>query len=292
MASLACPVCDLILRVDTPACTALVAKPARRLWPEKPVGSIFAAATRSLTISDTASPDSRSAAMRPCRSTGRKMGPTSIPETASQRSRARTGQWRVRPKGSTHLAPRAFLVGLGAPERDDDPLPHALDVVAVEAHDFRAPEPAREADQEQRPIPHVLHALAHGVQDAEQVLSQQRLGFALGDPARALDAPHRGADDFGPAGIGQPPGLMRLRDCREAADKRGDAERLGVRGEVGGHERRLGGQRAAPGGEMVEVGPVGPARIVGDARLDQGGDLVGNRLCVQLTAEMNAPEPL
>ena len=47
MASLAWPVWDLILSVDTPACTALVAKPARRLWPEKPVGSMFAAATAS-----------------------------------------------------------------------------------------------------------------------------------------------------------------------------------------------------------------------------------------------------
>jgi hypothetical protein len=46
MISLACPVCDLILTVEAPACTALVAKPARRLWPEKPVGSM-PAATRS-----------------------------------------------------------------------------------------------------------------------------------------------------------------------------------------------------------------------------------------------------
>ena len=66
MASLACPVCDLIFSVEQPACTALVAKPARRLWPEKPAGSMLAAATRSLTISDTASPDSRSEARRPC----------------------------------------------------------------------------------------------------------------------------------------------------------------------------------------------------------------------------------
>ena len=33
MTSLAWPVCDLIFSVDTPACTALVEKPARRLWP-------------------------------------------------------------------------------------------------------------------------------------------------------------------------------------------------------------------------------------------------------------------
>ena len=37
MASEACPVCCLILNVETPARVALVAKPARRLWPEYPV---------------------------------------------------------------------------------------------------------------------------------------------------------------------------------------------------------------------------------------------------------------
>jgi hypothetical protein len=71
----------------------------------EPVGSIFAAATRSLTTSNTASPDSRSSPTRPCRSTGRKTGPASIPQTLSQCSRARTGQWRVRPNGMPTLRP-------------------------------------------------------------------------------------------------------------------------------------------------------------------------------------------
>ncbi len=35
-------------------------------------------------------------------------------------------------------------------------------VVAVEADDFGSPEPAREADEEQRPVAFALHALAHG----------------------------------------------------------------------------------------------------------------------------------
>jgi hypothetical protein len=39
IASLARRVCGLIFSVDTPAWTALVAKPARKLWPLKPVGS-------------------------------------------------------------------------------------------------------------------------------------------------------------------------------------------------------------------------------------------------------------
>src|ERR1700729_2592744 len=70
MASLACPVCCLILNVETPARVALVAKPARRLWPEYPAGSNPATAIRWRRIKDTASPDSRSTETRACRSTG------------------------------------------------------------------------------------------------------------------------------------------------------------------------------------------------------------------------------
>ena len=56
-----------------------MAKPGRRLWPEKLVGSMLAAAARSLTMSDIASPDSRSGAMRPWRSTRRNSEPFLIP---------------------------------------------------------------------------------------------------------------------------------------------------------------------------------------------------------------------
>jgi hypothetical protein len=56
-----CPVCCLILNVETPARVALVAKPARRLWPEYSAGSNPAAAIRSRRIRDTASPESRRA---------------------------------------------------------------------------------------------------------------------------------------------------------------------------------------------------------------------------------------
>src|ERR1700690_163342 len=55
MASEACPVCCLILNVETPARVALVAKPARRLCPEYPAGSNPAVAIRSRRIKDTAS---------------------------------------------------------------------------------------------------------------------------------------------------------------------------------------------------------------------------------------------
>ena len=104
-------------------------------------------------------------------------------------------------EGDADLAPHPFLVGLRAPEREYEPLPHVLDVAAIERHDFRSPKSASEADEEQRPVARALHALAHGVHDPEQVLSKQRLGFLLGDAFRALDVPQRGANDFRQARI-------------------------------------------------------------------------------------------
>jgi hypothetical protein len=71
---------------------------------------------------------------------------------------------------------------------------------------------------------------------------------------------------------------MRLRDRRDSADQRSDAERPRVRGDVGGHQCRLCGKLAAPGDEMGEVGLIGPAGVVGDAGLDQCSDLFGNRV--------------
>jgi hypothetical protein len=66
---------------------------------------MLAAAMRSLMIDDTVSQERRSEVTRPCGSTGRKTRLHSIPASASQPSRARTGQCRVRPKGMPILRP-------------------------------------------------------------------------------------------------------------------------------------------------------------------------------------------
>ncbi len=98
-------------------------------------------------------------------------------------------------------------------------------------------------------------------------------------------------DDFRPAPVRQPPRLMRLRDRRDAANKRSDAERHCVRGDVGLDRRRPGGQRAAQGREKCQVRPIGPAGAVSDAGRNQSVDLVENAaaIVVQLTASYEAP---
>ena len=106
MASEAWPVCCLIFQDDTPARAALVTKPDRKLWPEKPHGSMSAFLRRNLTMSDTACPDKGLCETEPCRSTVLKIGPSLIPASSNQVLRAFTGQKRPRANGTPIIRPR------------------------------------------------------------------------------------------------------------------------------------------------------------------------------------------
>ena len=61
-----------------------------------------------------------------------------------------------------------------------------------------------------------------------------------------------------------------------------------MRSDVGRHNRRIGGELTAPCLPMCKVGPIGAARVVGNAVLDEGGDpvgeLVGATACTRLTS--------
>lgn len=120
------------------------------------------------------------------------------------------------------MAAPIFLVGLRAPECDDQTLMDPLNVVAVDpTASERRNSPAKPIKSSARSRP-VLHALAHGVQDPEQVFSEQRLRLTLGDTARALDASKCRADDLRPARVGQPPPscafeIVAVRRTRVAA---------------------------------------------------------------------------
>ena len=169
MASVACPVCDLILRVETPAQGAGGEAGAQAVAGE--AGRVDAGGGDALLDDErhgfARQPLGGDAAMPV---DGPEDRASFDPGNGKPAFKGEDGAVAGSAEGDADLTPRAFLVGLGAPERDDEPLPDALDVVAIEPHDFRAPEPAREADEEQRPVAHVLHALAHGIQDPEQVV--------------------------------------------------------------------------------------------------------------------------
>jgi hypothetical protein len=201
---------------------ALVSKPARRLWPEKPVGSMLAMATRSLTMSETGSPHSRSEATRPCRSTGWKTEPASTrkwqaTDRGQGQGNGKFGRRGCRPT----LRPAPAWSVFDRPERDDKPLMDALD--AIKRHDFRSPEPAREADREQRPIARALHTFVHCVRTRNRLSRNGVLASRRAIP-RAL-ARCNVADNFRPARIEERPRPVRLRHRR-------DAERLRMSSKV------------------------------------------------------------
>ena len=75
---------------------------------------------------------------------------------------------------ATGREPGRALLDKGAEVNAKSPLPDALDVVAIERHDFRSPEPTGEAYQEKRPVSHVLQRTSHGRQDGEEVVSRSR----------------------------------------------------------------------------------------------------------------------
>jgi hypothetical protein len=63
-------------------------------------------------------------------------------------------------RGDANPSPRAFLIGLRAPQGDDDTLPDVLNVGVIEADQLRPPEPAREANEQQRPVARILQRAA------------------------------------------------------------------------------------------------------------------------------------
>jgi hypothetical protein len=214
---------------------------------------------------------------------GAKDGPGFDPETASQRSKARARQWRVRPKGApTFLRPAPSWSVLERLSVTISPCR-----TRPTSAQFNPTISDRQSRQRSRSGVVPGHACPsrprHLVQDLEQVLSQRRLGLTPSGPPPALDPPQGGANDFRPATIGQPPRLLRLGDGRDAADELGDTKDLSMRREASADSAPL---QAAKWGE---VGPVGSTCALRDAGLDQGSDLVGNGVGRRLIHDLSLP---
>ena len=205
MASEACPVCCLILNVETPARVALVAKPARRLWPEYPVGSKPAAAIRSRTIKDTASPESRRDRDPPVSIDGPENGTVLDPCGVEPGFQRPDGTVNGSAGRDADLAPDAVLVSLRPPDGQNDPLPDPLDVNEVSCSKLGTPEAACKSDQQQCPISQVLEPIAHRPDNDEEVLTEEWLGLMLSRSVSAANAAHRRPDQrTSPQGLGDP----------------------------------------------------------------------------------------
>ncbi len=226
-----------------------------------------AASTRSLITSETASLGVNMS-MPVDRPEDRAIGDTSAPASDGA-DRAISGP-TVR---NADLSPVTFLIGLGSPENDDQALPHLDNVGGVETDELRSAEPARKTEEEERPIPYVLHAVAHGVEHQEQVLLEQRLRLVLRGPVPSLDAPQRGADDLRAARVGEALRSVCLRYGRHAPNQGRDAQRPGVVGQIGCHDQRSGRDNSTPRLELREVGSVGAAGVRENAVRDKAHHL-------------------
>jgi hypothetical protein len=146
MASEACPVCCLILNVETPARVALVAKPARRLWPQYPVGSNPAADNRSRRIKGHGFGGQPTARNSPVSIDGAECGTRFDPGGAKPVFQRPDGTVNRSTERDADLASDAVLVGLRPADRENDPLPNLLEVNEVYCGNLGASEAARKSE--------------------------------------------------------------------------------------------------------------------------------------------------
>ena len=149
------------------------------------------------------------------------------------------------------------------------------DVLVGDRDEFRAPQRAGVADQQQGAVAAANRGGFAGLDEADQFVSHQRRGLLLRPGMFALDATQRVADRRmrpRPVEPGQP---MRPAQRRQPALENTAGVGSGEGGEVGGDGLRRGRQRrpaslAAPGEKMVPICPVGAQ---GSGREGSGGKI-------------------
>jgi hypothetical protein len=87
------------------------------------------------------------------------------------------------------FAASALLIGLRAADVHDEALPGGLQIKAINCSKLRTPEPARKADEQQSAVSRVPNAVADGVKDPKEVVTEQGRGLALFDAASPPDTP-------------------------------------------------------------------------------------------------------
>ena len=166
-----------------------------------------------------------------------------MPETSSQRAPGtdRAGN-RVRPVGDADGAPGALLVRLRAPEADCEPVGPLGDVGHVEADQLAAAKRAREAEQEERPVPTPRRVGAESLEHRAQLGHRDRAHLALGGPEGPAHATAHQADRLLLGRAVVPGGPVSGTDRGQAKVDRGGLGGLGQVGHVAGHGLRV--QRA------------------------------------------------
>ena len=174
----------------------------------------------------------------------------------------------MRAVGNADLPSLSLLVRLTLSDDDGQTVVSSMNVPHVQPHQLGAAEGAGKADQQQGPVPDADEAVAQGVHHAAD-LGGDGGGFALlVGSFGAADACPDEADGGGSGRRFVSSGLMHLGDSGEPPAERAGFEGIGERGEVEGDGLGFGGKRdkavgLAPAGEVVPVGGVGTAGVVG-----------------------------
>ena len=173
-----------------------------------------------------------------------------------------------RPVGDTDGAPGALLVRLRAPEADCESVGPIGHIGNVQADQLAPAERAREAEQEECPIPTSCRVGTKTLEHRAQLSHGDRVHLALGRPEGPSHATAHEADRhlLGRAVVARGPVGGGDRG-QTGVDRRG----LGQIGHIAGYGFGSCGQRChpvlvAPGGELGPVGAVEPVRILGPAR--------------------------
>lgn len=105
------------------------------------------------------------------------------------------------PMPDGNLAPFPGLIGFRAAQVQHDPLPHMLDIFAVQPDQFRATEGSGKAGEQQGLVPDVDWAVPDPLRHHEQVVALQSLHFGLrcaSDPTVLTSLPSRSQPGWNP----------------------------------------------------------------------------------------------
>ena len=181
-----------------------------------------------------------------------------------------------------YAASLPFRIRFRTPDANDQPVGGFGDVLDIQAGQFRAPESAGKADQQQSAAADADEAAIEVVEHCQNIGGEERLFSELRGAQHPADAFDRLADGGMLHGgrRGKAGSLVRPGDGGEFA---GEAGRLMIRGqrrhvESHGFGRRREGRQAlapAPGFKKAPVGAVGAACIVGLGGGDEPTGLFG-----------------
>lgn len=181
------------------------------------------------------------------------------------------GDWACSSPGKRNSdpAPAADLIGLAAPDRDDDPLCYPFDIRAINCNEFGATEGAGKPDKEQCSISMLSQGVAQPGDHRQDVLSNRSRNPPLWAPVSAAYATHRQPNEIRLCGRSNAVHGMGFPDRHQSARQGCHRQASGMVREILRDGPRGCRHRPAPGLEMAQIRFVGSLGVFGE-----GGEYV------------------